>query len=314
MKFLSKKVSLGVGLAVLFVVASGVYSLGYKIAMDKFNNLVSYTQEKQKMYGNLSEIDYIIRNEYIGNIEESKLLEGIYIGYLGGVDDVNCKFFNRADYLKYTEEKKNQPSEVFVDKIKDRSIGYIRFGTLGKNSGDEVIEAIDSFKSKQVDKIIIDLRSSYGGMVEEAFKILRYLAPEGDLVYTVNKNGEENVVCKSDTPGVDVKVVVLTGNYSWGAAEIIASGLKDSINAQVVGGITSGNAATEKMVEIDEDSIMVFPDAVYVTSKKDNFYGKGVSPDHIVSMDEQKEILCLQNKLSYEKDDQLQKAINIINE
>ena len=314
MKFFSKKISLGAGLAVLFVVSSGVYSLGYKIAMNKFNDLVSYTQEKQKMYENLSEIDYLIRNEYIGNIDESKILEGIYIGYLGGVDDVNCKFFRRSDYLKYTEEKKNQPGEVLTDKFKNGSIGYIKIGSLGKGSGDEFIKTVDSFKSEQIDKIIIDLRTSYGGIMEEGFKILKYLAPEGDLVYTLKKSGEKAVVCSSDTPRADLKVVILTSNYSWGAAEVVASGLKDSINAKIVGQITSGNAATEKMVEINEESVIVFPDATYVTLGNNNFYGKGLSQDQIVNMDEKKEILLHQSKLSYEEDDQLQTAINVIDE
>lgn len=313
MKFLSKKIPLGEGLAILFIVASGVYSLGYKIAMDKFNNLVSYTQEKQKMYGNLSEIDYIIRNEYIGKIEEDKLLEEIYIGYLNGVDDINCKFFKRNDYFKYLEEKNNQPSEVFAEKI-DGSIGYIRLRALGKNSGEELISVIDSFRSQEVKNIVIDLRHLCGGIIEEAFKILKYLAPEGDLVYTVSKNGEEKVACSSETPKVDVNIAVIVDNYSCGSAEVLAMGLKDSVNAKIIGEVTEGSVSREKMVEIDEDSIMVFPDAVYVTSKKEDFYGKGLMPDYLVKIDDKKEILLKQNKLPYIEDDQLQTAIKVINE
>lgn len=59
MKIKNRKISLGAGLAVLFLTSSVVYSIGYKVAMNKFNSIVSTTQEKQKMYGDLSEIDYL---------------------------------------------------------------------------------------------------------------------------------------------------------------------------------------------------------------------------------------------------------------
>ena len=48
-KILSKKVSVGITVAALFIVAALVYSLGYNMAMRKFDDIVGYTQEKQKM-------------------------------------------------------------------------------------------------------------------------------------------------------------------------------------------------------------------------------------------------------------------------
>ena len=49
MKIMNKKISLLAVIVLMFVVGAVVYSLGYRMAMNKFNNVISYNQEKQKI-------------------------------------------------------------------------------------------------------------------------------------------------------------------------------------------------------------------------------------------------------------------------
>lgn len=309
MKIKNKKISLGAGLAVLFLTSSVVYSIGYKVAMNKFNSIISSSQEKQKMYGDLSEIDSSIKNEYIGNINEDEIFEGMYRGYVSNIDD--CKFFNKEEYAKEIQNKKNIPAEVLWDEI-DGSVGYLRCKSLGKGSADIFIERVEYFISQGIKKIIVDFRLSEQGLVEEAFKILQYLLPEGDIVTAMAKNGEKKVACKSSNKGISAQVAIITGENSSAASEIISSAMRDGLGAKIIGQKTKGNFFREKVLQISEDSIILFPDAKYFTSSGTDLYKKGLEPDEISSLPEEKKELLRQENLPYEEDEQFNLAKNTL--
>ncbi len=309
MKLFDKKVSLVKAVAVMFVVSSGVYSLGYKIAMDKFNSLVSFSQEKQKMYGDLSEIDYSIRNEYIGQVDEQKILDSLYRGYISGVDD--CKFLDKNQYDEYKKENENIPAEVSWDEIE--GVGYLRCKSLGKGSADMLIDKLEDFLLNGTNNIVLDLRISENGNIDEVFKILQYIAPSGDIIYTVDKNGKKEVVCKSNGEGINCKMSILTSKNCSKYAEILALGLKHSLNAKIVGENTKGNFEREKVTLISENSVIIFPDAKYITSTED-LDKKGLSPDKFEELSEENSLLLKEEKLPYAEDNQLQSAIDSFKE
>lgn len=310
MKSANSKISLGFGLAILFVVASCVYSLGYKMAMNKFNNMVSYTKETQKMYSDLSEIDYTMRNEYIEDVDESKLLRGICSGYFSELKDDNCKFLNRYEYSEYLTDIDNYPAEIVWDEL-DNSIGYLNCGTFGKNSSDMFLERLKYFESMGIKKIILDLRLSEKGNMTEVLEILREILPSDNLVYSVNKNGNKETVCSPTGTAYEMEFIVLTSNMTSGPSEVLVSNLRDSFGTKVIGETTAGNTIREKTVEISENSVIIFPNARYVTSKGEDPYKKGVIPDEIIELPEDKILALKESSLSYEDDCQLQRAISM---
>ena len=312
MKVFSKKISLGMGLTVLFIVASVVYSLGYKIAMDKFNNLVSFTREKQNMYGNLSEIDYNIQNLYIGDTNKSKILEGIYRGYFSSLEDKNCKFLTREEYNSYLKQKKECPADVLWDIIGD-SIGYLRCKSFGKGFADMFLERINYFSSNDMKDIIIDLRTSHEGDIEETFKILKNILSEENLVYSVNKSGKKEIVCKGENKDkLSLNVFLLTSRNCGIASEILASALKDCLNAKIIGENTKGNFIREKIIELSEDFVIIFPDAKYITFREEDLYKKGLTPDENIEFSEETIKMLEEESLPYLEDSALKCAINLI--
>lgn len=312
MKILHKKIPLGFVLVAIFVIATLVYSLGYKMAMDKFNNVVSYTQEKQKMYSTLSEVDYNVRKEYVGDISETDLLKSLCKGYIDGLNDKNCKFFTKQEYKDYNETKEKQSSDVeFIHLSED--IGYLRCRTLGSDSSKLFTESLNSAVSLGLNKLIIDLRNSDVGNINEAFKILQYLLPTGDIVSTVDKKDNKEIVCKSTSSGVSAKIVVLVNSKTSGAAEIIASALKDKGDIKIVGNETAGDAVREKVINLSDDTVLIVPDAYYITKSENKIFKKGVSPDINSDLPEDSKKLLDGKNLPYDQDNQLQDAIRAIN-
>jgi len=279
--------------------------------MEKFNCIVSSTQAKEKMYGALSEINYYIKNEYLGPVDENKILNGIYMGYISGLEDENCKILSREEYLNYLESKEKMMPEVSWDELDD-SIGYLRVGTLGKGSCELLLERTDYFNSKGINKIILDFRMSSRGEVDEGFKVLKEILPSGNLIEKVNQKGDKEVVCKSESPGLDAEIAVITGRKTSGISEIIALALKEFLGSKIVGEKTRGNNVSEKSLYISEELAIIFPDIKYITSMGTDINKKGLSPDEFVEIGEENEKLLFNDNLPYSQDAQLQRAICLL--
>lgn len=74
------------------VTAAVTVSLTYMYAMDTFNERVADVNQRQAMYSKLSEIDQTIRQNFVGEIDETALTDGICTGYLAGLGDADAKY------------------------------------------------------------------------------------------------------------------------------------------------------------------------------------------------------------------------------
>lgn len=288
MKILNKKISLGTAIAGGLIIGAVVYSLGYKMAMNKFNNILSYNQEKQKMYSVLSDIDYAVRKEYIGDIDETSLLRGISAGYIKGLSSDLCQFFTVSEYQMFLNNQKTIRTDVETFKLNDK-IGYIKCFSMGENFSVNFINAVNVFVSDSCRNIIIDLRKVDYGIEEEAFKVLQDILPKGDIVWSVDANDKKNVVCRSNSDGLNLNIVVMIDSQTGGLAEIFAKSLKDCANAKIVGQKSAGKAVKQKCFNLPDDMILVYPEAHYVSKSGNQIFNVGITPDLTSNINENSE-------------------------
>lgn len=277
-RILSKKVSVGITASALFLVAALVYSFGYHMAMRKFNSIVGYTQEKQKMYSKLSEVDYNIRDGYIGKIDEEKLFDATCTGYIKGLGDSNAKFLSSADYKSYKTEQENLSGDVEVIRP-ENDMAVIKCSSLGKNFSGNFITSLNNLISEGVRGAVVDLRNCSRGDEQELITVMQQLAPKGDIIYTLDANNSKDVLCTTSSNGTSIKFVALVNDETSGVAEVFASAIKDSCAGKVVGVETAGNAVRTKAVNLSDDSVIIFPDAFYVTAGGKKMFKKGIQPD-----------------------------------
>lgn len=300
-KILSRKVSVSITVAALFVVASLVYSLGYNMAMRKFNSIVGYTQEKQKMYSKLSEVDYNIRDGYVGNIDEDKLFDATCVGYIKGLGDSNAKFMTSADYKSYKSEQESLSGDVEVNSLED-NMAAIRCSSFGKNFSGNFITALNSLVSQGVRGVVVDLRACSQGSEQELVNLAEYVAGKGEVIYTLDANNNKETICSASSDGSNMKFVVLVNDETSGFAEVLASVLKDSCGAKVVGVETAGNAVRTKAVNLSDDSVIIFPDAFYLTASGKRIFKKGLQPDiNVVNKSSEEDVQMKQAISALEK-------------
>lgn len=95
---MSKKISLGAGIALAAVASAITVSLTYVYAMNHFNEKMADVNERQAMYTKLSEIDQTVRQDYVGTIDEETLTDAICAGYVAGLGDAGAKYYSAERY------------------------------------------------------------------------------------------------------------------------------------------------------------------------------------------------------------------------
>ena len=308
--FFNKKLSIKSVLVIIFIVSAAIYFIAYMIAINKFNSVVSYTHEKQRMYSILSEVDFAVRDNCILELNEKNIADGLCGGYINALKDDNCKLFTKSEYSKYEKARKNLISDIKHEFL-DNGILYINCICFGSNSSNDFINLIKTAVSKKTNNIILDLRNCQNGLEDEIFKILEYLISEENIVTAINKDGEKQVVCSTKKHSdLNLKIAVLMNNNTSGIEEVLASAIKDKGNSKLIGVATAGKAVRQKLIDISNGNILLLPDAYYVTKNGFKILNQGVSPDVKIKLSDEKEELLKNKNLSKSDDEQFNEALN----
>lgn len=200
--------------------------------------------------------------------------------------------------------------KVVKTEMLNEDIGYIRLTMFDENSAAEFEKNLKGLVDDGAKGVIIDLRQNPGGYLSQCVEIADMLLGDSLIVYTESRNGEDEKFF-SDAAKYDVELVVLVNNGSASASEILAGALKDHEAATLVGTTTFGKGVVQIVKPYNESTGFKLTTSQYFTPNGDNIHGIGIEPDVVVEMDESYYELEMPTK---EDDNQLQKAIEIMNE
>ncbi|WP_276368973.1 S41 family peptidase [Chryseolinea sp. H1M3-3] len=127
-------------------------------------------------------------------------------------------------------------------------VGYIRLDDFTPGAAREVSDAVIALKQKGASKIILDLRNNPGGLLHEAVNIVSLFVEKGqEVVSTKGKVEEWNKTYKTLNQPIDKKmgIVVLVGEGSASASEIVAGALQDYDRAVLIGQRTFGKGLVQ---------------------------------------------------------------------
>ncbi len=131
---MSKRIiSVGVAIALMIVTAALTFSLTMVYSQAKFNSRVYNIKEREQVYTKLSEIDSVIRQNYVGEIDEEKLNDSIALGYVSGIGDKYAHYYTAEEYAQYLTSNEGKMVGIGVG-IKQDESGYILVTELYENS------------------------------------------------------------------------------------------------------------------------------------------------------------------------------------
>ena len=131
---MSKKISLGVALTIMFIAMAVTFSVTMAFSQNMFNNSVTSVKSRERMYNKLSEIDrYVRANEYF-DINEDTLNDTIASGYMLGISDRYARYYSAQRYNELVGAQSGRLMGIGVSVVKDPSSGYARILRVYENS------------------------------------------------------------------------------------------------------------------------------------------------------------------------------------
>ncbi|WP_101698193.1 S41 family peptidase [Clostridium minihomine] len=241
---MSKKVSLGAAAAMVFVAAAITVSLTYSYAMNRFNDKVADVNKRQAMYTKLSEIDQKARQDYIGQISETELNDGIAAGYIAGLGDAGAKYMSAEKYKNYLSSTSKKSVGVGIRTIQDADgnmevievLPNSAAAKFGLQKGDVIV----SIDGKEV------IRLTYGEAVNRLDGTVGTTVKLG-VLRSVTENEQTSTqkldvtVTRAEYQRMTVTSSVINGNVGY----ISISEFQNSTKDQFVSAI---NSLTEKKV------------------------------------------------------------------
>jgi carboxyl-terminal processing protease len=189
----------------------------------------------------------------------------------------------------------------------DSNIGYIRITTFDENTAGAFNSALESLKSQNMKGLVIDLRDNPGGLLDTSTQIADKLVGEGNIVYTINNQGEKEE-WKSDANKLNVPLVLLVNGGSASASEIVSGAVRDYKAGTLIGTKTFGKGLVQTIIGLKDGSGVKVTIAKYYTPSGECIQGIGITPDIVLDLPEADK----NRELKHDEDIQLQKAIEVI--
>ena len=130
-------------------------------------------------------------------------------------------------------------------------VAYIAFSEFTESSANAFTNALDElYYTRGARKLIIDLRSNGGGIVDEALQIVNlFVERDTKIVETRGKTANSNRVYKTrNNPRYkDLPIVVMVDKNSASASEIVSGALQDLGRAKLIGQRTYGKGLVQNV-------------------------------------------------------------------
>ncbi len=128
-------------------------------------------------------------------------------------------------------------------------VGILRINSFGEGDSAEIKARLQDLTKQGAQKIVIDLRDTAGGSLNEAVTVANYFIRDGVLAETIGREGRVGKAYSAD-PKLTIftgPVVALIDTGSAGASEVVASAIIERNRGQVVGEKSFG-AGTEQQL------------------------------------------------------------------
>jgi carboxyl-terminal processing protease len=142
----------------------------------------------------------------------------------------------------------------------------------GRELGDQV-------KAAGADRVIIDLRGTAEGALDDGLAAARPFVKSGVLAIRESRDSKTPVAAQSGDGAIAKELTLLVDNGTTGAAELFAAALDANDRATLVGEHTGGRAGMQELVKLPNGSGLWLTTSHYLTAKGDGIHEKGLKPD-----------------------------------
>lgn len=191
----------------------------------------------------------------------------------------------------------------------DKKTGYIQITQFTGVTLQQYKDMFAELKDKGMERLVIDLRDNPGGLLTSVCDILREILPEGLIVYTEDKYGNREEETCDGKHQLDMPLAVLVNENSASASEIFAGAVQDHEVGTIVGTTTYGKGVVQELRQLSDGSAVKLTVSNYYTPNGNSINKVGIKPDVEVKLASE---LLNKDEITHEEDNQLQKALDVI--
>lgn len=158
---------------------------------------------------------------------------------------------------------KPRKAQVLTTKLED-GIAYAKVASFPPGRTAELERALKRLQSRGAHKLVLDLRGTASGEMEEGISAARLFLERGLITYTRGQQSPREDFAAE--PGKVVwkgSVAVLIDRGTAGPAEIVASALLDNKRAEVLGTRSFGKGSIQRLIRLDGGAALLLSVAKY---------------------------------------------------
>jgi carboxyl-terminal processing protease len=150
--------------------------------------------------------------------------------------------------------------------INDKT-GYIKISTFAQTTYDEFIKAVEKLHAKGMNKLILDLRSNGGGIMEAATRLADEFLDDNKLIVYTQGKARARYDVYSTAGGICNKdeLCILMDEFSASASEILAGAIQDNDRGTIIGRRSFGKGLVQEQVQFRDGSALRLTIARYYT-------------------------------------------------
>ncbi|MDQ6420353.1 S41 family peptidase [Paenibacillus sp. LHD-117] len=216
-------------------------------------------------------------------------LLGIVRGDEGTTIKIRVHRAAEQEPLEFTMKRAAIPVHTVTSERLEGGIGLITISRFAEETAKEFKAELEKLKADgELKGLLLDLRSNPGGLLQPTTEIASILIPKDKKILDIVYKNERRIVSLKSKQQEEWKapIVVLVNGRSASASEVLASALKESAGAVLVGEKTYGKGVVQGFKQFKDGSVISLTEAQWKTPGGTWINKQGVAPDHVVALPE----------------------------
>jgi carboxyl-terminal processing protease len=134
---LNKKISIATVIVLIALSVLITYQLTYIKVDNKYNIALSEIKDHQLVYEKLAEVDEVYRKQYIGQIDDSVLIDTMIKGYVEGTGDTYGEYYTKQEYEELLRGNNSEYVGIGIQYIYNETEDAIEVVEVIQNSSAE---------------------------------------------------------------------------------------------------------------------------------------------------------------------------------
>lgn len=220
--------------------------------------------------------------EYVGKVPSRDLslydIEQLLSGQPGTTVDVRILHQGQSRKVSLSRAKLAQPA--IESRIEEPGVGYLKLTTLADGRAADVKTAVSDLVSKGAQKIVLDLRGTANGKIQEGVAVANLFAGSGTLARVLGKADKEIQTFTADPAKVvfNGPLVVVIDRSTAGPAEIVAAAVRDQKRGDLVGERTFGSGSEQEKFSLSDGGALLMTTAKYAPATGKAFMEEPINP------------------------------------